>query len=149
MSNTKPITWEESNTGCWICNSHSRTKGGRPHKKHKGKFSYISHIVYEKYKGEIPAGLFVLHTCDTPACINPDHLFLGTQKDNITDCINKNRARHGRLRGEEHGRAKLEECQVLKIRNAFGTLKDIANTYGVDITTVWKIKHKRIWKHIL
>ena len=84
--NRKEITWKVDKNGCWICISH---KGEYPIKWYKGRQHPVSHIMYEKYIGPIPKGLWVLHHCDNTKCINPGHLFLGTNQDNIIDMIKK------------------------------------------------------------
>lgn len=102
---------------------------------------------YEAYLGKIPDGLFVLHRCDNPLCVNPRHLFLGTQKDNLLDARSK-----GRLnppRGEKHWKSKLKAKDVLKIRKiyrprVFGC-KRIAALYGVRHQTIWNIINQRSW----
>jgi hypothetical protein len=83
----KEIAWTMNDRSCWICTSHYRDHDGYPKKMINGKPKRIHRIFFEKYKGPIPQGLQVLHTCDTPACINPDHLFLGTQNDNMQDMV--------------------------------------------------------------
>lgn len=80
----------------------------------------------------IPDGLLVCHKCDVPACINPDHLFLGTPADNMVDMVRKGRKKGGR---------KPPLSQVLGIREAAGSLSEIARRFGVSVTTVWEIKH--------
>lgn len=81
----------DESTGCWICNATSRYPAMRV-----GKESIPRHrIAYELFVGPVPDGLCVLHKCDNPRCINPDHLFIGTQKDNMEDMRMKGRQRHG------------------------------------------------------
>jgi len=75
---------------CWIWMG-SRSKKGYGVFNIKGKQKKAHRISYEFHKGEIPDGLFVCHRCDTPQCINPDHLFLGTNHDNMQDAMNKGR----------------------------------------------------------
>lgn len=78
--------------------------------------NYSAHrFSYRLYIGEIPAGMFVLHKCDNTCCITPNHLFLGTQKDNMADMENKNRAYL--KKGEEHPHAILKDKEVLIIKN--------------------------------
>lgn len=98
--------------------------------------------------GEIPDGLWVLHKCDNPTCVNPDHLFLGTAKDNEIDKIAKGRQNYAR--GEDAGPAKLTSEQVIQIRPLIGTRTQIsiANEFGVSSTLVRKIKNRKVWKHI-
>jgi len=97
---------------------------------------------YQSYIGEIPEGLNVLHRCDVPSCINPDHLFLGTTQDNVDDKVNKNR----QSKGSGHGRSKLTNDQVLAIRTDIRPHKDIAKDYGLSRKYVNDIKSRRYWK---
>ncbi len=116
---------------------------------------------YALHKGEITKGMFVCHTCDNPACVNPDHLFLGTCKDNVRDMMQKNRHSHGERhsailkvtapKGERHCRAKFtnESIQkVFELRSKGITYKEIATIYGVDFTCIYKIIKRKRWKHI-
>jgi hypothetical protein len=82
----------EPNSGCWLWTSAergNRLKYGSMSIGNNAKFAHRAS--YEAFVGEIPKNKFVLHKCDTPLCVNPDHLFLGTLKDNMSDCKNKNR----------------------------------------------------------
>jgi hypothetical protein len=148
MSNQKDIKWEVNENGCWICTSHKPDKAGYARLFARcGEERLMHRIMYEKYKGKIENGLFVLHKCDNPICINPEHLFLGTHQDNMDDMNNK--GRHMSLKGESHPRAKLTEEQVKEIRliTHIGCRK-IAKIYGIDHTTVCYIRKGKLWKHI-
>lgn len=97
--------------GCWIWN---RGTCGQGYGKLKRDGAYVSshRLSYEHHKGEIPKGMLVCHTCDVRACINPEHLFLGTMSDNMRDCSQKGRSGGGgggspRLSASEKG----EICQ--------------------------------------
>jgi DNA invertase Pin-like site-specific DNA recombinase len=106
--------------------------------------------------------LLVCHSCDNPLCVKPNHLFLGTVKDNAEDMVKKGRSpkgnRHGsqtkpqsRPRGEKHGSAKLSEDQVKEIRSLRESgigLNEIAAQYGVCFQLISLIARKKIWKHI-
>jgi hypothetical protein len=106
--------------------------------------------------GPIPDGLHVLHRCDNPPCVNPAHLWLGTNADNSADMARKGRAATGlangaytqadrRPRGEAHGRAKLTDADVAAIRAAYGSGEaqaDIARRYNVGRAHVWRIVHE-------
>ena len=85
-------TIDENN--CWVCTSHTKDLCGYPLMYIDGKLQTLSRYIYRTYKGEIPEGMYVLHTCDNPNCINPEHLYLGTQLDNMRDMVNKGRSVH-------------------------------------------------------
>lgn len=91
---------------------------------YKGERTTAHRIAYRLRKGEIPPGKFVLHKCDNPACCNPEHLFVGTQKDNIDDMIAKGRGyKLPPRRGEQHGMCKLTDDQVKEIRTLYSTTR--------------------------
>jgi len=93
--------------------------------------------------GPIPEGMHVLHTCDVRNCINPEHLWLGTNADNIADKQKKGRAQ--RLRGELNGNAKLTATQANKIRTDNRLLREIAAEYGVSETVISGIRRGTKW----
>lgn len=101
--------------------------------------------------GEIPDGLDVLHTCDNGKCVNPNHLFLGTQLDNIRDMESKGRAVH--LRGDNDPKSKLTESQVKEIfflykPKEFSQFK-LAKMFKVSRSTIEAVLHKKTWKHVV
>ena len=99
--------------------------------------------------GAIPAGIYVLHHCDNPSCVNPKHLFLGTQTDNMQDMQAKGRSNY--LRGEDTGRAILCESDVRAIRASSwdkATRERLAAHYGVHIETIKAAQYRRNWRHI-
>ena len=101
------------------------------------------------HNGPIPNGLKVLHRCDTPACCNPAHLFLGTQKDNMQDCARKGRRTCNPASGADHGHAYLKP-EVVKsiladVQAGKGSQKAIAARYGTSQGTVSNIKLGRHW----
>ncbi len=105
---------------------------------------------YELHKGQIPAGLIICHACDNPSCVNPDHLFLGTFRDNMDDAIRKNR----RPVGESIHCAKLKNADILEIRRRLSLDKSrgitvrIAKDYGVSKSVISDIKRRIIWNCI-
>jgi hypothetical protein len=106
-------------TGCYLWQGSTDNHGygqlsvggrkGRPRKAHR--------ITWELARGPIPAGMNVLHTCDTPACVRIGHLFLGTQADNVADMDKKGRRRTPNRRGENNSRTILTTTQAHKIRS--------------------------------
>ena len=121
-----------------------RHKYGYGVKWHKGKQQLTHRLAYCEAIGlDITdiKGRCVLHTCDNPPCVNPDHLWLGTRRDNAQD-----RDRKGR--GDWSGRAKLTASQVLSIRADTRLLREIADDYGVSLSAVSLIKKRKTWKHI-
>jgi hypothetical protein len=103
------------------------------------KFSYRLHF------GEIPQGMCVCHTCDNRACTNPNHLFIGTHKDNIQDKMNKNR----QAKGEMQGHHKLTNEQIDSIRSRMNeNYKELCQEFNVVPSTIYRIWRKDSWKHI-
>lgn len=112
-----------------------------------GKAVRAHRHAYTKTNGPIPAGMFVCHRCDVPACVNPEHLFLGTAKDNAQDRQAKGRG--NAPRGERHGMAKLTQVGVEAIRRKLkrGTpRKEIAAMYGVSVAAVTRINTGAAWQ---
>jgi hypothetical protein len=110
-----------------------------------GKFSLKakkigSHrISYEIHKKEkIPTGKVLMHTCDNPACVNPNHLVLGSYSENAVDMVRKNRSRV----------CFLNEVQVLEIKRSYLSIRDLSTKYNVSSSCIRDIKKKRTWKHL-
>lgn len=111
-------------------------------------YKYISahRASYMAFKGEIPDGMYVCHTCDVPLCVNPEHLYAGTPKQNQADSFARKRAH--RARGESSAISKLTDDIVREIRVMGGTNKDIAAKFSVDPSTVSVIRSRKTWKHV-
>lgn len=149
MFKRKLIDFKENENGCFICTSHVMHGTGYPMLWIRGKRVVISHIVYEECFGEIPKGMEVCHKCDNHACINPEHLFLGTHQDNMRDMFNKGRQGiYASHKGEEHGQAKLTTQDVLKIKNDKRYCREIAKDYNVALCTIARIKKGTNWSHV-
>ena len=103
----------------------------------KGRYVMAHRKAWERHNGPIPEGLVVCHKCDNRRCINPHHMFLGTDADNVADMDAK--GRRVVLRGSKNGTAKLNEESVLKVkallRDGSG-LPEIAERFGVSVSTI-------------
>lgn len=127
-----------------------------------GKFRYGKDIYAHRYSwlihfGKSMEGLGVLHKCDNPSCIRPEHLWIGTPLDNTRDCISKGRNHipiifaQQCLRGEQITNSKLRECLIIEIRaraKTGETQKSIAAFYAVSETTISRVISKQLWKHV-
>lgn len=111
-----------------------------------GKIKTISahRFSYALRYGPIPKGACVLHSCDNPKCVNPRHLFLGTQKDNVQDTIKKGRAKPPK------SNARLSENEVMEIRSLYPILnqRQIANRFGIARAHVSQIIHRKCWRDL-
>lgn len=142
----------EKTDTCWLwrgCHDHIRPDA----------YGYVRYC-HEKYRahrlawmlanGPIPDGLFVCHRCDTPLCVNPDHLFLGTAQDNSDDKCQKGRERYDV--GSAHPRAKLTEADVLEIRRlrdqGLATIAELSERYAVAHPTISSVATRRSWRHL-
>lgn len=128
----------DTNGGCWLWTGGLGTSGYGHLLGEDQKFLTASRASWLLYRGEIPAGMHVCHRCDIRACVNPDHLFLGSHTDNMRDMFAKGRRRAPR--GELNPRAKLSPEQVLAIRDDPRRQIDIAAEYGVGQARVSAIK---------
>jgi hypothetical protein len=143
------------NDDCWLWTAAKHTQG-------YGLCSYrpnarAHRVAWELTKGPIPPGMMVCHKCDNPPCCNPNHLFIGTNTDNVVDMELKRRSKH--VKGESHGASKLSEADVAEIRrrykprvghrpNSGVSQKKLAEEYGVHRATIQLILSGKNWKHI-
>jgi hypothetical protein len=132
--------------GCILVRTIRGTRTGVNEQAHR--------VAWTLLRGAIPEGACVLHKCDVPACCNPEHLFLGTQAENIRDMIAKGRQappEKTRHVGSRHGRSKLTEADIPEIRAGLArgeTKSSLARRYGVSEALVYCIEKKRAWRHV-
>lgn len=150
----------EKTDGCWNWTG-DRSDDGYGRICIRGRRVCFAHRVsWEMHNGSIPEGMCVLHRCDNPRCVRPDHLFVGTREDNAKDRDAKWRGVFAR--GEANGQAKLTEIQVREIRGRFGFVRlgrgprpagqptngEIAAIYGVTHSQISLILRRKEWRHI-
>ena len=145
---TEARFWSKVDKGadCWEWQA-ARQKYGHGlfwHRKHLK----AHRVSYELANGPIPHGLCVLHQCDNPPCVNPDHLHLGTKADNNRE--RDERGRHVAFHGEGHPRAILTREQVEHIRsipkNTKGFAAELALRYGVSKNYIYQVRLGRVWR---
>lgn len=125
---------------CWLW-SGANVKG-RGHIKIDGKYRYVPRVVWELFNGD-PGDMFVCHTCDNPACVNPIHLFLGTAQDNMEDCVRKDR--RGKKLTIEDVRQIRQDCKPNDPEFGYSAL---GRKYDVFPGTISRIVKRTRWKHV-
>ncbi len=147
--------------GCWLWTA-AKNPQGYGVLRISGRRNWLAHrLSWVLHRGPIPDGAgyhgtCVLHRCDVTSCVNPGHLWLGTNADNIADKVAKGRQSHGGgspksgLRGEAHLCAKLTADDVREIRRRWPaeTPTDLAPAFGVLRSAIYHVVHRRTWKHI-
>jgi hypothetical protein len=146
----------ENCAACWLWTAALTPGGyGRFAFGKRGSNTNAQRIAWMLTNGEIPPGMDVLHRCDNPPCVNPAHLFLGTQADNVADMDAKGRRKWGGFvpppRSGVPWIAKVTESEVTEIRALFagGTRQvAIAKSYGISQQLVSAICRRHVWKHV-
>lgn len=148
---TKKINYEIDSNNCYVCTSHKPNDGGYPLMRMNKKIIRIHRYIYEECFGEIPDGMVVRHKCDNPICINPEHLEIGTQAENVQDMITRGRKVSRGAKGEKNCKAKLTQKQVAEIRERYkngGKPSILMKEYNIKGTAMYDILRRRSWKHI-
>lgn len=136
---------EKIHRGCWIWKGTKTNKGYGKTTKSK----LVHRLSWEAFKGKIPLLMNVLHHCDEPACCNPEHLFLGSQKENVQDMCQK--GRKVSCVGSKNGMSKLSEFDVIEIRklSSIGiTNRSISEKYGLCESEISQILYGKKWGHV-
>ena len=157
----KPDFWSKVSKDCWVwtgaCN-----RVGYGHLFWGGEWWLAHRLSWFLTKGQIPKGMLVCHRCDNPCCVNPDHLFLGTQSDNLRDSVKKGRwnngDRHWTRRhpekvtcGSSHWNAKLTDSsarEILQMAMSGHSQRALAKRFGVSPRTIQDLLRGATWKHI-
>lgn len=139
-------------TNCWNWIAHKGKDGYGTfrYSKNRNTTDRAHVFAYKHYIGPTN-NLYVLHKCDNRSCVNPEHLFLGTAKDNNVDMFKKGRA--NKARGSKAGASKLKEYQVEEIKELLknpyhGQIREISIKYNISESQTARIKHNQNWKHI-
>lgn len=156
LETLKAKTKENPTTGCWEWQKSLSKEGGYGGVRHNKTRWKAHRLAYFLVHGEIPKRRVLCHTCDNPPCINPEHLFPGTQKDNTKDAIQKHRhsfrTNFIHKKGEDHIHAKLTERKVRRIRFLRGIkhlqLSQLAEMFNISIKTISRIVNRTAWNHI-
>lgn len=132
-------------TQCWMWTA-ATVHGGYGHLgiKGRGKTIRAHRFSYQHFIGPIPDGIDICHRCDRPGCVNPEHLFAGTPKENTEDARRKNRL----AVGSRLPQAKLTEADVRAIRSDSRPQSVIAKEYGIAQSSISFIKSRRNWAHV-
>ena len=136
---------------CWIWTAHTKTgkgygrigAGGRD-----GKYLLAHRVSYQLHKGEIPENMVVMHKCDNPRCVNPEHLSIGTPAMNIKEAYDKGRKITPFKAGEAHHIAVLTEENVREIRSSPLKSSELARRIGCSPNAISAVRLGKTWKHI-
>jgi hypothetical protein len=131
-------------TDCWVWTAAKDQKGYGHFGVGRSTSRKAHRVSFEMFCEEIPQGSIVCHRCDNPSCVNPDHLFIGTQADNAQDRDAKGRQAFG----ERSGRAKLTASDIPKIRMSNLSERAIARQMGVSRPTISAVLRGETWRHV-
>ena len=139
-SSSEPIT----EVGCWIWMKSVTPAGyGFANSPGRTKHNEMAHRAsFRVFRGEIPQGMVVAHSCDNPYCVNPSHLFLATHKENSQDMVAKNRS----AKGEKCGKSKLTQDQVDFIRSSDLSTYKLGAMLGVTPENIGYVRRGVTWK---
>lgn len=146
----------EKTDSCWIWKGSKFINGYGEIRLPKGNVTGAHRISWILFNGPIPKGMHVCHKCDNRLCVNPEHLFLGTPKENYDDMVKKGR-KPRQPRGEHYSigstnpRAKIDEAQAIDIRNQFESgiaIDQLAEKFNLTKTNIRLIINRKTWKHI-
>lgn len=140
-------TFINPKTRCWEWNGHKDKKGYGRMSDAQSCEVLVHRISWCEFIGQIPKGMHILYHCDNPKCCNPEHLYVGTNEDNVKD--RQARGRSKGAAGEKNTKAKLTENDVLIIRKSTGTHASLGRKYGVSYSTISAIRSGKTWSYLL
>lgn len=146
------FVWPEPNSGCWLWGGSCDHRGYAQIRVTGKVLRYASHVSLEMAGRPVPAGHYACHHCDNPACVNPDHLFVGTPKDNAQDMIRKGRHSPPPVRaGASNPRAVISETEAVEIKAQLAAgmaARGIARARNLPRGIVHAIKQGKTWRHV-
>jgi len=164
IRNTEKDFWNQTRKtdSCWIWTGSKTGSLGYGRFGFRNKYYLAHRLSWEFHFGEIPKGMQICHHCDNPLCVNPDHLFMGTQSDNIKDAVKKGRMKNlfkkghtgldfQRPCGENCHFSKLKLKDIIKIKELLKRgirTMEIASKFGLSQRYIYDIKNGEAWKHI-
>jgi len=144
----------QKGSGCWLFTGRLNRDGYGQYGVSGIRTRMAHRLAWIELRGAIPSGAVLMHTCDVPNCVNPDHLRIGTPRQNQMDKVAKGR----HAIGSGNGLAILNEAAAADIRARYrpqtrpgagdGNVKALAAEYGVCLHVVWKIVKRQLWKHV-
>lgn len=136
--------WSEPNeAGCWIWGGTITKHGYGQTRDERGVVCRAHRLAYAAFVGD-PGDKHVCHACDVRRCVNPEHLFLGSAKENFADMVRKGR----QVKGERASQSKLTAASVRQIRTDSRSIRALARSYGVSTRTIVLIRKRETWKHV-
>jgi len=139
----------ERGPGCWLWVAKSKDWDGYGLFKVRGRSLRAHRVAWQLATGAAPGAALVCHRCDTPACVRPEHLFIGSPADNFRDCLAKGRYSP---KGTGNAAAKLDDAKVQEIRQAYGTgewsQEGLARRFGVTQTAISAVVRRTKWRHV-
>jgi len=155
ISTPEKMFWKNVTKGdpneCWEWQGYINDSGYGQFRCGNGALLRAHRISYEIHKGAIPDGLIILHKCDNPRCVNPDHLSVGTHADNIHDMDQKGRRINSPHYGESHGMSKLTAELVRQIRDLADSgisYEEIGRRFAISANHAGRIAKRESWAHI-
>lgn len=145
MAKVREIQWEREGK-CIRCTSHKISAGNGYVRIYRNRsYDTVARMLLTRRHGGM-FGLLARHTCDNRWCINPEHILIGTYKDNVNDMISRGRAaRSVFVPGEKHHNARLSDFEVKEIKSSAEPNRSLAEKYGVGVATIADIRKKRTW----